>query len=94
MNATTFEGDTQKLTGNVKEGVGAALGDDSLRSEGVADQVVGSAKQAAGVARDAIANPGPVVEKAKSFAKERPYAAAALVGVVGLAILNTLRGKR
>jgi ElaB/YqjD/DUF883 family membrane-anchored ribosome-binding protein len=46
------------------------------------------------VARDAIANPGPVVEKAKSFAKERPYAAAALVGVVGLAILNTLRGKR
>ncbi|KQR80443.1 CsbD family protein [Sphingomonas sp. Leaf343] len=94
MNATAFEGDTQKLTGNVKEVAGAALGNDSLRGEGVADQVVGTAKQAAGAAREAIANPGPVVEKAKSFAKERPYAAAALIGVVGLAILNTLRGKR
>ncbi len=33
------------------------------------------------------------VEKARGFAKARPAATAALVGVVGLAILNTLRGK-
>jgi hypothetical protein len=36
----------------------------------------------------------PITEKAKSFAKARPWAAATLVGVAGLAILNTLRGRR
>jgi ElaB/YqjD/DUF883 family membrane-anchored ribosome-binding protein len=33
------------------------------------------------------------VDKATSFAKERPWATAALAGVVGMALLNTLRGK-
>ena len=36
---------------------------------------------------------GPLVGQAKQFAKDRPFAAAALAGVVGLAILNTLRGR-
>lgn len=31
--------------------------------------------------------------KAKAFAKQRPAATAALAGVVGLALLNTLRGR-
>jgi len=35
----------------------------------------------------------PYVDKAKGFAKQRPFAAAALAGVVGIALLNTLRGK-
>ena len=53
------------------------------------------AKQAYGSARDTIAgNVGPLADKARGFAKQRPFAAAALAGVVGLAILNTLRGKR
>lgn len=34
------------------------------------------------------------VDKARAFAKARPGATAALAGVVGLAILNTLRGRR
>lgn len=33
------------------------------------------------------------VDKAKQFAKDRPWATAALAGVVGVAILNTLRGR-
>lgn len=37
---------------------------------------------------------GPLIDKAKSFAKERPWASAALVGVAAIALLNTLRGKR
>ncbi len=41
-------------------------------------------------AKDAI---GPLAEKAKAFAKERPYATATLAGVIGLALLNTLRGR-
>ncbi|WP_176473134.1 hypothetical protein [Sphingomonas lenta] len=31
--------------------------------------------------------------KAKAFAKQRPAATAALAGVLGLALLNTLRGR-
>jgi len=49
------------------------------------------ATQAYGAARDAVA---PLTDKARGFAKQRPFAAAALAGVVGIAILNTLRGKR
>lgn len=49
------------------------------------------ATQAYGKARDAVA---PLTDKARGFAKQRPFAAAALAGVVGIAILNTLRGKR
>jgi ElaB/YqjD/DUF883 family membrane-anchored ribosome-binding protein len=53
------------------------------------------ATQAYGQARDVIAEKaGPLVDKARGFAKERPFAAAALAGVVGIAILNTLRGRR
>lgn len=48
----------------------------------------------AGTANQTIAGAGELAGKAKQFAKDRPYMAAALAGVVGLAILNTLRGKR
>ena len=41
-------------------------------------------------AQDAI---GPLVEKARTFARERPYATAALVGTIALAVFNSLRGK-
>ncbi len=89
-----IEGVGQKLGGEVKQGLGDALNDRSLETSGVADQMVGTAKQMAGTAADAISNPGPIVEKAKQFAKDRPWAAAALVGTIALALLNTLRGKR
>ena len=93
MNATTLNGDAQDLGGNVKETVGKVTGDRSLQNEGIADQLAGTDRQIAGAAKDAFSNPGPVVEKAKGFAQARPYATAALVGVVGLAVLNSLRGK-
>lgn len=93
MSSTTFEGDGDKLGGHVKEAAGKATGDTSLQGEGVADQVIGSAKQAAGTVSDAISNPGPLIDKAKGFARRKPWATAALVGVIGLAVVNTLRGK-
>src|SRR6478609_4956320 len=37
---------------------------------------------------------GPIVDKAKSFAKDRPWATGALLGVTAIALLNTLRGVR
>lgn len=36
----------------------------------------------------------PLTEKARSFAKARPWTSAAFVGVAAVAILNTLRGGR
>lgn len=35
----------------------------------------------------------PYLDKAKGFAKARPMAAAAVVGLVGLGLLNSLRGR-
>ena len=93
MNTTAIKGEVQDLGGSVKEAVGSATGDRSLQGAGIVDQLTGNAKQIAGAAKDAFANPAPVVAKAKGFAKARPFAAAALFGVVGLAVLNTLRGK-
>lgn len=36
----------------------------------------------------------PLQEKAKNFAKARPWASAAFVGIAAMAVLNTLRGAR
>ena len=36
----------------------------------------------------------PLIEKAKAFAKAKPAATAALAGVLGIALINTLRGRR
>lgn len=90
MNTTTLKGEGQDLLGTVKQAAGEATNDSSLQSAGVADQITGTANKAIGQASDAVA---PLADKARAFAKDRPYATAALVGVVGLALLNTLRGK-
>lgn len=94
MNTTTIEGQGRDVAGNVKEIAGTVTGDQSLKAEGIADQIVGKAQQGLGAAKDALNGNGQLVDKARTFAKERPWAAAALAGVVGMAILNTLRGKR
>lgn len=36
----------------------------------------------------------PLTEKAKNFARERPWASAAFVGIAAMALLNTFRGAR
>ncbi len=40
-----------------------------------------------------FAGDAPLTEKARGFAKERPWTSAAFVGVAALAVLNTLRGR-
>jgi ElaB/YqjD/DUF883 family membrane-anchored ribosome-binding protein len=42
--------------------------------------------------KNALGN-NQMVNKATEFAKARPWASAALAGVVGVALLNTLRGR-
>lgn len=101
MNTDTLAGDAQDLGGSAKQAAGDVLGDDRLKSEGVMDQlcgkaraIYGNAKDAAGPAvdkaRDAAA---PAVDKAKSVAKSKPWATALAAGVVGLAIIGSLRGR-
>lgn len=36
----------------------------------------------------------PIADKARGFAKDRPWTSAALAGVAAIAGLNTLRGKK
>jgi ElaB/YqjD/DUF883 family membrane-anchored ribosome-binding protein len=50
------------------------------------------ASGAIGSIKNAIGN-NQIAGKATRFAKDRPWATAALAGVVGMALLNTLRGK-
>lgn len=42
--------------------------------------------------RDAFAGDAPFVDKAKTIAKARPWASAALIGVAAIAVLNSIRG--
>lgn len=79
MNATTIAGEGQDVTGKVKESVGNVIDDRELSRKGLADQVSGKTKKAIGSAR--------------AFARDRPFATAALAGVIGIALLNTLRGR-
>jgi uncharacterized protein YjbJ (UPF0337 family) len=79
MNIDTLAGEGTDLKGKFKEGLGNATGDAALRQEGIADQVSGNLRKAFGELRD--------------FAREQPVVAAAVIGVVGFALLSS-RGKR
>jgi uncharacterized protein YjbJ (UPF0337 family) len=79
MNSDTIIGQDKNFTGQVKEVAGKALGNEQLQASGVADQFSGTLQTAFGKARD--------------FARERSFAAVVLGAVVGVALLNTLRGK-
>jgi hypothetical protein len=43
--------------------------------------------------RTHFAGDAPITDKAKNFAKARPWASAALLGVAAMAVLNTVRGR-
>ena len=92
MNGDSIRGDLNSSVGQAKEGLGKATGDTTMQAGGVVDQVKGAIQSTLG-ARDGTGQP-ELVGKAKQFAKDRPWATAALAGVVGMAILNTLRGRR
>jgi hypothetical protein len=41
-----------------------------------------------------FAGDAPIADKAKNFAKARPWTSAAFLGVAAVALLNTFRGNR
>jgi uncharacterized protein YjbJ (UPF0337 family) len=95
MNEDILEGEGRDIGGKIKETAGDVVGSPGLQAEGLGDQLAGKAQKVAGTVRDAVnENAGPLIEKGKDFARKRPFAALALAGVLGVALLNTLRGKR
>ena len=94
MNTDTLSGAATNLGGKVKETLGTATGDQSLRSEGAADQLTGTVQKTVGQAKDAVEEGiRPVIDYVRQFSRERPFTAAAVAGVLGIAVINTLRGK-
>ena len=98
MNTDTLTGTATDLGGRVKEGLGAALGDRKLEGEGKADRLSGTAQKTVGQAKDALGRAldgdlDGLIDEARRFARERPLLAAALGGVIALAVVNTLRGE-
>ena len=63
--------------------------------DGKKDETAGwSANKLYGEAKDAVEGTiRPMVDYARQFVHERPLTAAALGGVIGIALINTLRGK-
>lgn len=95
MNQDQIAGTTTDISGKVKETVGQVTGDSDTQASGLADQLSGKVQKTFGDTKETVAKTAaPLADKARKFANERPFAAAALAGVVGLAILNTLRGKK
>jgi uncharacterized protein YjbJ (UPF0337 family) len=95
MNEDTLKGSGQDLAGKVKETAGNAIGDNSLKGEGLADQLAGKAQKAIGSVKELVAgDAGSTVDRFKQFARDKPFATAAAIGVVGIALLNTLRGRK
>lgn len=94
MNSDTLSGSTTDFGGKIKETVGSAIGDERLRSEGAADQLSGTVQKTIGEARDAVEDGiRPLIDYVRQFTHERPFTAAAVAGVLGIALVNTLRGK-
>lgn len=94
MNTDTLTGAATDLGGKLKEGLGTATGDKTLREEGKADQLGGKVQQRYGEAKDTVEDTlRPVIDQVRQFVRDRPFAAAALGGVLGIAVINTLRGK-
>ena len=94
MNDDRIGGEVRDIGGKLKETAGNLTGDRQLQSEGLADQVGGKVQKGVGLARDTLSGTGPIVDQVKDFARRRPFAFAAVAGVLGVALLNTLRGKR
>ena len=91
MNTDIIEGNVRDATGTAKQAIGDATGDESLREQGLIDQATGKAKAMLGEAKDVAA---PAVEKVRTEARNRPWATALAAGVIGVAVIGSLKGMR
>lgn len=79
MNLDTIAGEGTQMKGQFKQDVGTMTGDQSLRSSGMTDQLSGGLRKGVGQFRD--------------FARRNPAATYTAAGILGLALLNSLRGR-
>ena len=79
MNIDTLAGEGTRTKGDFKAGLGDVTGDRKLQQDGAVDQLSGTVRKGFGQVRD--------------FVKKNPAASYTAAGVIGLALLNTLRGK-
>jgi uncharacterized protein YjbJ (UPF0337 family) len=68
MNKDQVKGRAEEVKGNIKEGVGKAVGNDRLRGEGVADQVAGKTQAGYGDAKEKAKD---VIDRTVGRADER-----------------------
>jgi uncharacterized protein YjbJ (UPF0337 family) len=95
MSDDYLQGEGRDIGGKIKETAGDVVGDPGLQAEGLSDQLAGKVQKVSASVRDAVSgNAGPLLERGREFARKRPFAALAVAGVVGLALLNTMRGRR
>ena len=80
MNIDTAAGEGTEMKGRFKETLGTATADSALQQDGLTDQAFGRARQSFGALRD--------------FMRNQPLAAAAVVGVLGLALFRNGRRTR
>lgn len=92
MNTDTLKGESRDFSGKMKETTGSLTGDRSLENEGLVDQLGGKLQKTLGGATGGAGGSG-LADQARQFARKRPFATSALVGVLGIALINTLRGK-
>lgn len=92
MNEDTIAGAGKDVVGKLKETAGDITNDSGLKGEGLLDQFSGKADKAVGAAKDLLGSDlGSSLDRLKQFVREKPFASAAAVGVVGIALLNSLR---
>ncbi|MDB5458824.1 MAG: CsbD family protein [Caulobacteraceae bacterium] len=82
MNNDTLEGELRSGLGRAESAVGEAAGDIELRLRGKADELIGRVQSAYGQARDQA---GETFDTVDAFVTERPYVAAALAALAGVA---------
>jgi uncharacterized protein YjbJ (UPF0337 family) len=91
MDEDRITGTAKDLKGQVKEGVGRFTGDTKTETEGMTDQVSGTAQRTLGQARDSLRDAADVVsDQAASIGEyldetihERPLTALLAAGAVG-----------
>lgn len=77
MNIDTIAGEGNQLKGQLKQDLGTATNDPTLKQDGAADQLSGSVRKGVGQVRD--------------FAKQNKVATIAAAAVFGLGLLSSLR---
>ena len=82
MNKDSLEGELRTGLGQAESAIGEAAGDIELRLRGKADQLVGRVQSAYGNARDTAEE---TLDQVDAFVTERPYLAAGLAAIAGVA---------